>query len=236
MTLDYIRGFLMKRLLLLTVILLLLGLMLAGWLYSGDENRDRQSTLPWKVELSESGATHVFDMDIGRLTLKEMMLSLHKLAEVSVFENREGKLSIEAYFGKTRLGIFDATLIADLDAEQADLKSFISLLNVSDRKGMPSGNWKYELAEDSVQQANNMRVWRLVYMPSANYEAVTIEKQFGKPESKEDLGDGLTYWYYPLKGIVILEDKNGREVFYYVATDEFSRLKAELPKVKPEIK
>jgi len=226
----------MKRLLLLTVILLLLGLMLAGWLYSKGEQSNGEVTLPWKIKLSESGATRVFGMDIGRLTLKEMMLSLHKLAEASVFENREGVLSLEAYFGKTRLGIFDATLIADIDASQVELKNFISLLKVSDREGTPSGNWKYKLAEESVQQANDMRVWRLVYIPSANYDVVTIEKQFGKPDNKEPLGDGLTYWYYPKKGVVVLEDQNGGEVFYYVAPDEFSRLQAALPKEKPEIR
>lgn len=236
MTLNYIRDFSMKRLLLVTVILLLLGLILSAWLYSGGDDKARRAILPWKIELSESGATHVFDMDIGRITLKEMMLSLHKIADISVFESSNGKLSLEGFFGKTKLGMFDATLIADIDATQAELKSFIDLLNTSDRKGTPSGSWKYELTEESVQEVGAMRVWRLVYIPSANYEAVTIEKQFGEPESKESLMDGLTYWYYPKKGVAILEDPEGREIFYYVATDEFDRLKSELPKVKPEIK
>lgn len=226
----------MKRLLLLTVILLFLGLILAGWLYSKDENLNNAKTLPWETTLSSSGATHVFGMDIGRLTLKEMMLSLHKLAELSVFEKKNGELNLEAYFGKTRLGMFDASLIADIDAAPSELKNFISLRGIEGRKGMPSGSWKYELTEESIQQANDMRIWRLVYMPTANYDVETIVKQFGEPESKESLSEGLVYWYYPEKGVAVLEDKDGREIFYYVAPDEFSRLEMALPKESSEIK
>ena len=226
----------MKRLLLLTVILLFLGLLLAGWMYSNSGKDITKNDLPWKIELSETGATKVLGLDIGRLTLEEMMLSLHKIAELSVFESREGELSLEAFFGKTRLGIFDATLVAELDADQLELKQFINLASPNKRKGTPSGNWKYEITEESVKKANDMRVWRLVYMPSVNYDATTIQKYFGEPDSKEQLEEGLTYWFYPKKGVVVLEDDNGREVFYYVAADEFSRLEAVLPKEKPEIK
>ena len=162
------------------------------------------------------------------------MLSLHKIAEVNVFEDKQGKLSIEAFFSRSKIGMFDATVIADLDAKQLELKSFVSMLKSSDRKGTPSGNWKYELSEDSLQKANDMRVWRLVYMPSANYDEATIQKQFGTPENKEDLGSGLIYWYYPEKSLVILEDKEGREIFYYVASNEYERLLAALPKEKKE--
>lgn len=234
-TLNYIRGIYMKRLLLLMVVLLLLGMGLSALLSSSGEDDLHQADLPWKIELSESGATRVFGLDVGRITLKEMMLSLHKIAEVNVFKDKQGKLNIEAFFSRSKVGIFDATVIADLEADQLELERFISMLKRSDRKGTPSGSWKYELAEDSVKVANDMRVWRLVYMPAANYDGVTIQKQFGEPASKEDLGDGLIYWYYPKKSVVVLEDQNGREIFYYVAPDEYDALLKALPKEKPEI-
>ena len=226
----------MKRLLLLTIILFFLGLLISAWLFYTEDKQQLNKDLPWKIEISETGATKVFGLDVGRLTLEEMMLSLHKIADVSIFEARDGKLSLEAYFGKTRLGIFDAILIADVDADQVKLREFLTQVNPSDKEATPSGNWKYALAESSIKQANKMRVWRLVYIPSANYEAVTIRKQFGEPESTETLPDDLVYWFYPQKGVAILQDPNGREIFYYVAADEFDRLKVALPRKKPEIK
>ncbi len=226
----------MKRLLFLTIVLLFFGLFLFAWLFYADDKQKLSKDLPWKIEISETGATKVFGLDIGRLTLEEMMLSLHKIADVSIFEARDGALSLEAFFGKTRLGIFDATLIADIDADQVKLREFLTQINPSDKKSTPSGHWKYDLAESSLKQANKMRIWRLVYIPSANYEAVTIRKQFGEPESTETLPDDLVYWFYPKKGVAILQDPNGREIFYYVAADEFDRLKAALPRKKPEIK
>ena len=232
MTLFCIRGFSMKRLLVILFVALVIGVTLAQWLSSTDENVN----LPWDIKITPSGATQVFNLDIGQITLKQMMQALHKIAEVNIFEDRQGQHILEAYFAKTKLGYFDAILIAELDAKPQKLSDFVEKLTVGQRAATPSGRWKYVLSESMMQEANAMRVWRLIYIPIAQYETVTLQKQFGEPDSKERLNDELNYWYYPKKGLAILHDTSGREIFYYVAKDEFSRLKMSLPKQRPEIK
>ena len=232
MTLVYIRGFSMRRLLVVMFILLLVGLILAQWLGSNAQ----KPHLPWDIKPLDSGATQVFDLDIGRLTLKEMMQKLHKIAEVNVFEDKHGDRLLEAYFSKMKLGVLEAVLIAELDIEAKKLAYFIRKSNVNDRAATPSGRWKYVLTETLRQQVNQLRVWRLIYIPVAEYNEVTLNKQFGTPNSKEVLSENLSYWYYPAKGLVILYDTSGSEIFYYVAQDEFERLKTALPKQKQEIR
>ena len=85
-----------------------------------------------------------------------------------------------------------------------------------------------------MRAANSLRVWRLIYIPVAEYNHLSLQKQFGEPAEKETLDDTLSYWYYPKKGLAILYDTEGSEIFYYVAQDEFARLKTVLPKQKQE--
>ena len=216
----------MRRLLVIMFILLLLGIMLAQWLSSHDE----KSYFPWDIKQTETGATQVFDLDIGRVSLYEMMQTLHKIAEINIFEDKQGKRVLEAYFSKMKLGFLDAVFIAEMDIQTEQSADFIAQLKRGDRKAMPSGRWKYSLTENSIQVANSYRVWRLIYIPTAEYNTLSLQKQFGIPTEKERLNATLSYWYYPKKGLAILYDTAGSEIFYYVAQDEFARLKAVLPK------
>ena len=221
----------MRRLLVIMFILLFFGIMLAQWLSSNDE----KTAFPWEIKHSNTGTTQVFNLDIGHSNLYEMMQILHKIPEVNIFEEADENRVLEAYFAKMKLGIFDAILIAELDSKAEQLEDFIAQSNMGDRKAMPSGRWKYTLTENSVKIANRLRVWRLIYIPIAKYTDVSLQKQFGEPAEKETLDDTLSYWYYPKKGLAILYDKKGSEIFYYVAKHEFARLKAALPKQKQEI-
>jgi hypothetical protein len=207
------------------------GVTLAQWLNSNTQ----KSVLPWEIKQTASGATEVFGLHVGQLSLKDMMKTLHKIAEINAFEDKNGQKILEAYFAKVKLGVFDAILIAELDIKTEILNNFIQNSNINEREATPSGRWKYVLNEANMQQVNQLRVWRLIYIPVAEYNETTLNKQFGKPNAKQVLDDNLSYWYYPKKGLAILHDKSGSEIFYYVAPNEFTRLKTVLPKQKQEI-
>ncbi|HHC75035.1 MAG TPA: hypothetical protein ENK78_08175 [Thiothrix sp.] len=224
----------MKKILAYSLLLLLIVPVLM-WFFAEPVYEQAQHDNPWQIESAANGATRVFGLDVGRLTLQELMMSLHKIAELSVFEDEQQQLSLEAYFGKTKLGIFDARLIAEMDASQTQLRPFIAFNK--EREGTPSGRWKYNISSpEHIQQANEWRVWKLMYIPSANYEPVSIEKYFGKPDSKESISKQHHYWYYPQKSFVVLEDTEGKETFYYVAPEDYPRLLKSLPKQLAEQK
>lgn len=217
----------MKRLLTLILIPVIAAvLVLLVELYSSSKkNIEKSVDLPWKVEISPTNTTRVFGVDIGKTTLKEMMLSLHKIAEVSLFENSNEEYTIEAYFGKMRLGIFDAKIIAELDVSELKMKRILTQLDKSKKKATPSGRWEYELDEGLLQEVNDMRIWRLVYLPIAEYDDEIISKQFGKPQNKKRIDDQSTHWFYPEKGVIIIDNNQENDVFHYVSPDDFSRLK-----------
>jgi hypothetical protein len=185
------------------------------------------ANLPWQVSIKADGSTHVLGVDIGKTTFKELMFKLKLLAEPALFEASDGKLTLEAYFGKKRFGVLEARLIAEMDATEAQLKQMLE--EQVGKDSTPSNHWKYTITVKNTRIANDLRVWRLVYLPITDYEMKQM-KFFGEPQEKIKISDTAEYWLYPSRGMVLLYDTAGKEIFYYVAKKDFARLKASLPK------
>ena len=200
-------------------------------LISACDNNTEQSlnkSMPWKAAVTADGYTNVLGVDIGKDTFKEIMFKLQLLAEPALFETKDGKLSLEAYFGKKRFGALEARLIAEMDADQTLLKQMLDE-KVGDREATPSNLWKYKITVKSTKIANDLRVWRLIYLPVSDYEIKQM-KFFGEPDEKLKVSKTAEYWLYPSRGIALLYDTAGKEIFYFVAPKEFQRLRDALPK------
>lgn len=197
-----------------------------------DSSPQQPEDLPWQVTLNAEGNPQVFHLDIGKVTLKEVIERLHSFPEMAVFAHESGKRTLEAYFGTQRVGLFEAKIIAELQAEPAQLDSFHT--NNTKREGMASGQWKYTLAEADVKIANDLRVQRLIYMPVINYEPEIVVARFGEPEERVASSEaGVEYWFYPSKGLAILMNTDGKEILYYTGQHDYAALKQGLLETKP---
>lgn len=183
--------------------------------------------LPWKVTNNPDGSTRVLGVDIGNVTFKQLMFNLQFLAEPALFEAPDGKLTLEAYFGKKKFGALEARLIAEMDTDDNLLRKMLK--EQVGRDSTPSNHWKYALNVENTRLANGLRVWRLVYLPVTDYEPKQINF-FGGPEEKIKVNETAEYWLYPSRGMVLLYDTAGKEIFYYAALKDFKRLKHSLPK------
>lgn len=192
------------------------------------EPRQRDTeNLPWKTSVTDAGATHVFGVNVGEDSLKQVSISLQSIAETALFENdRGGALNLESYFGKVMIGLLEGRIVADLDATAAFLKTVKE--KAKKREATPNNNWKYKLDYESSTKANEMKVWRLVYMPTGQYEEKQI-KFFGVPEETIKVTETAQYRLFPSKGMAVLWDTEGGEIFYYVAPRDFARLQTSLP-------
>lgn len=213
----------MKRLMISGLIFILIG--------CGTQDEETQKRyaqiVPWNVSINDDGTTHVIDVDIGNATFKDLMFKLKLLAEPAVFEASDGTLTLEAYFGKKKFGILEARLIAEMDANEALLKDMKK--EQADKDSTPSNLWKYALNVKNTKLANDLRVWKLIYLPISDYQPKQMNF-FGEPTEKITINETAQYWLYPDKGMALLYDTAGKEIFYYVAKKDFARLKAGLPK------
>lgn len=211
-----------------SLVLILLGLAACG------EQVTRPDNLPWQVTVNAAGYTQVFQLELGKTTLKEMIETLQHFPEMAVFQKKAAPLILEAYFGKRRLGVLDARLIAELEASEAQLKRFVQ--ENTERKPQPSGAWKYSLSEDNVQQANQLAVKYVMYIPAADYSPDIVNKHFGEPDSVQPINAQAAYWLYPDKGLILLLNADGSEVFHYSSPQDYAALKQRLLQSMAEAK
>lgn len=195
------------------------------FLFVGGAEQKQPDNLPWKISAGAE-ATEVFHVRVGQITLREMIEQFRHFPEIALFTGDNKAPRLEAYFGKQRLGVFEARLIAEMEASEQQLQQFVD--TSTDREAQASGAWKYTLSEAAVSQINEQKVHYLIYMPVADYEADIVAQRFGAPEEKFAVSETAEYWFYPQKGLVILLNSEGSDVLYYSALSSFAALRERL--------
>jgi len=193
------------------------------WSGEGQKKTVKLTNMPWQIELTDSGHTRVFGIELGKTNLWDLIKSWKNLQpEVGLFINKNQDRRLEAYLGNRRLGLFDAKIILGLGASQEDLDTFSADdINV---KPMPTGAYKQEVSEAHLDQAYKLPIVSITYIPKTKYDAELLEKFFLQPESRKLLEGGGAFWFYPGHGLVVLLDPKGKEVFHYVNLEVFPAL------------
>ena len=213
---------------------LLCGLLALGVSLSGcDKVPQHPDDLPWQIVLTPQGDPQVFHLEVGKSTLKQAIEHFRSFPELAVFAHESGKHTLEAYFGKQKIGLFDAKIVLELQADDALLTKFQQ--NATKREGMASGMWKHTVAENDVTVANGLAVRKLVYLPVVDYAPDIANARFGIPaERLPSQQSTVEFWCYPDKGIILALDSDGADIFYYTTQANYPALKKELLEAKPQ--
>ena len=182
--------------------------------------------LPWDITHTEQGTTRVFHLELGKATLRQAIELWHSFPELAVMQSRTNDLSLEAYFGKQRLGLFEAKLVAELVADPATLEKF-SQEQVK-REPQASGAWRLSVSESNVKLANDFLIKYLIYMPVVNYEPELIRARFGEGAEIVNLTATVDAWFYADRNLAMLIDAKGGDMFYYSSPQDFPQLKTKI--------
>lgn len=206
---------------LIIFLLILLGLLLAvvPSLFKQLDETVKVEDLPWHVTVFPDGSSEVFGVHLGQTTLHALAQRLENIPEVGLFIDTEGYRSLEAYFGRVRLGVLEAKLVARLQVSPELLDGFEA--TAVNNEPMPSGARKLELTEDNLKQAFELPVSELTYAPYAQYDAELVKERFGEPEERFAVSDTGEYWLYPQLGLALLLDTEGKEFLEYVPPVRF---------------
>lgn len=182
--------------------------------------------MPWQVEVLSDDITSVLSLDVGQSDLDSVVTKLRKVPKMAVFEDSDGKRIVEAFFDKVKLGLFFAAIAVEVDIEGLDISKYARFETPG--KAMPSGQRKYMLSKTGLLEAYKLRVWKLAYLAKTNYSESQLLKFFGQPIERKVITEELEYWMYPEKSMIVVFDKDGKEVFYYSAKKDFDRLRSSL--------
>lgn len=180
--------------------------------------------MPWQIEIGPEGNSRVFGIELGKTTLNDLRASWKQFfPEIGLFSDREQQQRLEAYLGNRRLGRFDAKVILGLETSAEQLKLFSA--DQINFKPMRSGDYKQEITEKHQLEAYQLPIQSITYLPKVKYDATLLDRYFSTPSEKITLGDSeAAFWLYPDKGLAVLLDPKGKEVFHYVNPERFSDL------------
>lgn len=187
--------------------------------------------LPWDITVHPDGSSSVFGVQLGKDSLLRFKRLYDQKADLAIFVDPDQKTTLEAYFGTVQVGALSAKVAIVAQAEPDLLKSWIENSHVSG-DATPSGARKYPLTDAQLLKAQDFAIESITYRPDADYTEALIERHFGKPETILHPDAPNQYWLYPGKGLMITVNKDGRDLFQYIAPKDFGTLKASIPPLK----
>ncbi|WP_428624198.1 hypothetical protein [Sedimenticola sp.] len=203
----------------------LLAVVIGIFLVPGRQVEDVR--LPWQVESTPSGESRVFGVEIGRSTLTEVQDVLRETAELSLFENADGKRMVEAYFNDVDISGLRARVILVMVVDEEQLAGMYQrgerLIN------MGAGKHRVTLAQVDTDALKQATFSSLSYIPRANLDAKLVKERFGEPVERINEGkSGVEHWLYPDKGLDIVMDPEGKEILQYVRPAMFELVRHSL--------
>jgi hypothetical protein len=198
----------------------------------------RVTNLPWQITHESDTLVRVFDIDIGQATLADADRALRSEYELAWFYNQDQSISLEAYFIRVNLSGLRARIILELDPAELDMEYLLK--NSGKPEKLPSYSIKYPL-DDLKQALADRKILSLTYIPKSSVDKDLLLRFFGKPDEVISLDEQLEHWLYPHKGLDVMFNPKGKEMFQYTTLADFERMKQKLltpldtsPKLVPE--
>lgn len=178
-----------------------------------------RTDLPWQIAVQADGGSRVFDLDLGHATLADAVNKFGGLEGLALFEPAHRPSVLEAYFGNVMLGPLKAKIVVALEADEASLAQLRA--SATERKGSPSGDWKYPLSDaPEAHMARRLRV--IAYVPATSrLDRDFFRQRYGEPAAWLQETEQAVSWFYPRLGLSILIDDEAREVLEYVPPRDF---------------
>ncbi len=209
----------------LSVLAIVAVILCAMWLFApspAPEMVQTRTDMPWQIKPLPDGNSLVFDLELGQATLADAMKKFQQKdgTKLAVFQPVDSPAKLEAYFGKVAFGPLNANIVVSLEASQKQLQDLIA--NAGKREGSTSGDWKYILTHEQLDQLLPRKVSGITFIPGTrNLDAGFLRTRFGEPAATLAENETGINWFYPQKGLSILIDEKAKEIFDYVAPKNF---------------
>jgi hypothetical protein len=193
---------------------------------SPPEGVDPNSNLPWQIESDKQGGSTVFGLKPGVSTLAEVRQKLGGDIELAIIAEPEELGSLEGYYNQVPLGFVLAKVIVTVDASKETITAMRE--RALKAKHMESTTRRITLHPDDLTAAENMPVRAISVIPTVNLDEATVVQRFGQPDERLAISEKRVHLLYPSKGLDVLVDADGKELFQYVAPRDFALLREPL--------
>ncbi len=193
------------------------------------ENQSSQY-YPWDISTNARGHLQVFGLTIDETSIIQAKRQLRANAKIALLESTDQQLSLELDLGEHTFGIISGRLLANIDLDEAQ-KQELKKNNVKATR-LDSGTIKMSLEHNDAIALLDRPINGLTFIPYGDFTVASILKFFGKPNQRIREKNQIEHFLYPEKGLEVILDDNGKEVFQYVSPKNFERLQKPLQKLK----
>lgn len=169
--------------------------------------------LPWGVMMDEQGNTSLIGITFDQTPFKQSFEIFGQPESMALYADPKDP-NIEVYFGTIKKAGLSAKIILSLHIPQALAEDFLK--NAKKRMTSTSGIPKINLAPSDRIKTEDIKISALTYLPVfSGLEENYLFERFGTPEKQIKLSESASQYFYPSKGVSLVIDKKGKEVFQY---------------------
>jgi len=213
----------------LSLIALVLVALIVPFLIPGlakQEGVDPNNNLPWQIQLDGQGGSAVFGLRPGVSTLGEVRQKLGGEIELAIIAEPNEAGTLEGYYAQLSLGFVMARAIITIDAPEQTIVAIRE--RALKAKHMESTTRKITLHPDDVVAVDAMPIKAISIIPTVNLDEATVVQRFGPPGERLVVSEKRVHLLYPEKGLDVVVDADGKELFQYVAPRQFALLREPL--------
>jgi hypothetical protein len=183
------------------------------FLLTRDIQTPENQAMPWQSYINDQDQTVVFDLTMGHRKLLDAARLFGTEIEASLFEIENVDPELEVYFSSTKVGGISAKIILNLALDNQNIDILRDNIDVS--MMMPSGVKKTTFKSKAESLMSQFTIKSLTFIPRADLPENVVIDLFGKPD-RVDLSDqGISYWYYPEKGLKIIMDDEQKDILEF---------------------
>jgi len=223
----------MKNKVFLSVLLLtLLAMGGALMIPSGGGGAHDNKRMPWLISVSDSGELTVFNLTLGKSTLKDALREFRDTGSIILYVKEDDKKVVEVYFQKVIISGIRANIVLTMQISDGKLDEiYLRGARVS-KAG--SGTQKVDLISSDLIFVENQPIGHITYLPYTNLDEEVVLTRFGEPSERIAEASGITHWLYPERGLDIAMNPDGKEVFQYLPPNRFEEAVRPLVEAKKQ--
>ncbi|MCB1757068.1 MAG: hypothetical protein KDJ38_16210 [Gammaproteobacteria bacterium] len=189
--------------------------------HSPQDAGDESVPMPWDVKTFDDGSAEIFGVHLGFTTLQEVIDAWGMPDSIGLFAEQDEPQSIEVFFTTAPIGPMKAKVVLTLSLTDQELERMFA--NASGQSGTASGASRYILKDEDQRALLEHRIGNLTYIPAyKGLEAEYFETRLGKPQATHQETETAVSWFYPARGLTLLIDDKGPEVFQYQNPGDFN--------------
>lgn len=209
------------QVLLASVFLVIAGLLLFPEGHA--PNTYKQEELPWNSFVDKQRHVHALGLVTHVSTLADAMARYGKDVEVKLFADQAlNPTTVEAYFANIYLGAIKSPMILRLEVPYARKQALMQ--DAPGVRATPTGEKEVLLTDFQARSLLDAPI-EAITLVGRDLPPEALIKRFGKPTLvHKSTADKTEHWFYPHKGLRIIVDPEGKEVF------EWAEIFTQLPK------